>query len=320
MSETRALIEKLVDEMEMIARVAGQCSVDSADSTSALMAAAEAERASRWAQSLRDLSVSLSPSSPQAWEPTIELADLEHDDACLLSRLFNAGADLIEINQYRRLNEFLKRTIEAAGAQKDHERTVCPDCGRGFCFDFQAKRVTCGCPLPPSPGAGREPTPPEFRSKVSAEYPNKAVVEASEPSGAKHPSTETVSVAGRSAAPTETTANCDRLQSELALSERRVQALKDGLIETAAEADAAHRELARVASPAPSSSETDLEAAFSTGPLFADAIRAAIAHLEMDVIMRALVIDNASCAVRSAVITKLRAALVPASEREKGSK
>lgn len=49
--------------------------------------------------------------------------------------------------------------------------------------------------------------------------------------------------------------------------------------------------------------------ALYTGPLFADAIRSAIAHIEMDSITRALVLDNASSAVRYAVIDHLKATL-----------
>lgn len=47
--------EALVAEMRTIALVAGQCSVEGPDDAKALMAAAEAERASRWADSVEVL-------------------------------------------------------------------------------------------------------------------------------------------------------------------------------------------------------------------------------------------------------------------------
>jgi len=43
-----------------------------------------------------------------------------------------------------------------------------------------------------------------------------------------------------------------------------------------------------------------------TGPLFYDTIRDAISHLDLTPIMRALIIENAGCAVRHAVRDALR--------------
>ncbi len=76
----------------------------------------------------------------------IEVANLELEDAVLLSLLFNGRRETVQIDQYHRINEFLKRVIEATGTRKDYEGLVCPECDHGFAFDFQTKRVTCKCP------------------------------------------------------------------------------------------------------------------------------------------------------------------------------
>lgn len=36
-------------------------------------------------------------------------------------------------------------TYRYARADPDKMHVVCPYCEQGFCFDFQARRVTCGC-------------------------------------------------------------------------------------------------------------------------------------------------------------------------------
>ncbi len=48
-------LEALIEEMRVIARVAGQCSVEGPQDGAALMAAAEADRATRWADRLEAL-------------------------------------------------------------------------------------------------------------------------------------------------------------------------------------------------------------------------------------------------------------------------
>lgn len=52
LSTIRSQLQGLRDEMLVIARVAGQCSVEGPPSTKSLMAAAEAARASKWADQL----------------------------------------------------------------------------------------------------------------------------------------------------------------------------------------------------------------------------------------------------------------------------
>jgi hypothetical protein len=54
---------------------------------------------------------------------------------------------------------------------------------------------------------------------------------------------------------------------------------------------------------------------FHTGPLFSDAVRNAISHLELDPVIRALIVDNASSAVRYAVQDVLRQPPPPAAQK-----
>lgn len=55
MSYQQRLMKRLVAEMRTIALVAGQCSVEGGVGVESLMAAAEADRCSRWADELEKL-------------------------------------------------------------------------------------------------------------------------------------------------------------------------------------------------------------------------------------------------------------------------
>lgn len=71
--------------------------------------------------------------------------DLCHADLCRLSIAFNAVSDL-RTEQDLRINEWLKAQIGEAQALQDAlERSVCPDCGHGWTFDFATKHVSCKC-------------------------------------------------------------------------------------------------------------------------------------------------------------------------------
>ncbi len=68
-------IERLIDEMRTIAMVAGQCSVEGPQDTKSAMAAAEAERASRWADALAAL-----PAGPETRRQQVRLREVNTGD------------------------------------------------------------------------------------------------------------------------------------------------------------------------------------------------------------------------------------------------
>jgi hypothetical protein len=70
--DPRVSLHELVQEMRTIALVAGQCSVEGPQDTKAAMAAAEAERAARWADAIERLGwqpIETAPDVPLAGSP-----------------------------------------------------------------------------------------------------------------------------------------------------------------------------------------------------------------------------------------------------------
>lgn len=101
--DATARLRELIDQMRTIAMVAGQCSVEGSRGTLSAMAAAEAERASRWANELESL---LSPlrSTPQPDSQFVAAAK---------ESLAESRAGLPHLGEIRRHADRLRR-LEAA--------------------------------------------------------------------------------------------------------------------------------------------------------------------------------------------------------------